>query len=153
MNPRVDAIKEWMLNRMLKPIGRSLRRLLIWIGHFVVLEFGFKEEEDPVAQEGFTTIRFGGPSVKARNWEEHWVGYLTHWATGFIAATGMLTIPVWQHEPVLFVPFLTLSFLVATRQTVEFLRRGDTPGRDIGDHIRGVGAGLVTGVALLAFVI
>ena len=36
---------------------------------------------------------------------------------------------------------ITLSVL--TRQTVEFLRRNDTPARDIGDHI----AGMVLGVA------
>jgi len=35
--------------------------------------------------------------------------------------------------------------MVAVRQTVEFIRRGDTPGRDLGDHLVGFTAGLVAG--------
>ena len=138
---------------VLKLIGRGFRRALICAGPHIVWDYGFKEEEQKPLEPGYTTVRFAGEPVKARDWEKHWVGYLTHWATGFIAATGMLTIPVWQAESVLVTPFLALSLLVGIRQSVEFLRRGDTPGRDIGDHIRGFGVGIATGVVLLAAVI
>ena len=44
--------------------------------------------------------------------------------------------------------FALLSILVVARQTVEFLRRNDTPGRDLGDHLTGYFLGIVLWVAV-----
>ena len=38
--------------------------------------------------------------------------------------------------------FALLPILVVARQTVEFLRQNDTPGRDLGDHITGYVVGI-----------
>ena len=64
-----------------------------------------------------------------------------HAGTGFTAAFGMIVAPLATGEAVLVIPFAGLSTMVAVRQTVEFIRRGDTPGRDLGDHLVGFTAG------------
>ena len=67
-------------------------------------------------------------------------------ATGAIAAAGMLIAPVELHE-LAWIPFALLTPMVWVRQTVEFLRRNDTPGRDLQHHIMGCVAGLIVGSA------
>ena len=44
------------------------------------------------------------------------------------------------------VPFAMLPMLVTARQIVEFVRRRDTPGRDLGDHLTGYVGGLFVGL-------
>ena len=44
------------------------------------------------------------------------------------------------------VPFAMLPLLVVSRQTIEFLRRWDTPGRGMGDHLTGFVIGLLVGL-------
>ena len=67
-------------------------------------------------------------------------------ATGVIAAGGMLIAPVELHQ-LAWIPFALLTLMVWVRQTVEFLRRNDTPGRDLQHHVMGYVAGLVAGSA------
>ena len=73
-------------------------------------------------------------------------------ATGFIAAAGMLVAPVELPElhGLASLPFALLTIMVWVRQTVEFLRRNDTPGRDLQHHMMGYVGGLAVGWAYLA---
>ena len=66
--------------------------------------------------------------------------------TGTIAAAGMLIAPVELHQ-LAWIPFALLTLMVWVRQTVEFIRRNDTPGRDLQHHMIGYVAGLVAGSA------
>ena len=87
--------------------------------------------------------------LQPENWRRWWFAYLAHMATGAIAAAGMLIAPVELH-PVASLPFALLTLMVWVRQTVEFIRRNDTPGRDLQHHMMGYVAGLVVGWAYLA---
>ena len=89
------------------------------------------------------------PDVPPRDHEKWGVAYWAHRATGFIAAAGMMTIPTFTGNIALVVPFGLLTFVVCVRQTVEFMRRRDTPGRDLEDHIYGFIAGLALGLILV----
>ena len=83
-----------------------------------------------------------GNQIPERNWRKWWLGYLAHAATGAMSGAGVgLAITTGELSYAL---TFTLSFHVMVRQTVEFLRRHDTPGRDLGDHITGyvVGGGI-----------
>ena len=82
-----------------------------------------------------------------RDWGEYGWCYLAHGATGAISGAGLgvaivgaiLVSPVY-----LAAAFAALtSLLVFWRQTTEFIRRNDTPGRDMGDHIVGWCVGLL----------
>lgn len=84
--------------------------------------------------------------VPPRDWARWWWAYLLHALTGFVASTGMLVAPAYFGDPSI-VPFAMLPVLVAARQTIEFLRRWDTPGRDMGDHLTGFVIGLFIGLA------
>ena len=84
--------------------------------------------------------------LPGRDWERWGVAYIAHALTGFISSCGTI-IAIDQLEIALVIPFVALSALVCWRQYVEFLRRNDTPGRDLGDHIVGYGIGI--GVGLL----
>ena len=68
--------------------------------------------------------------------------------TGAVAATGMIVSAA--SEPIGIVPFAGVTGLVMVRQTVEFLKRRDTPGRDLGDHLIGYVFGLGVGIVLVA---
>ena len=81
-----------------------------------------------------------------RNWRRWWWAYGLHGATGCIAAGGT-TIAVSHGEVALAAPFLWLSAMVLWRQYLGFLRKNDTPGRDVGDHMIGFVLGLAAGVA------
>lgn len=83
--------------------------------------------------------------VPPRDWSRWWWAYAAHWCTGFVAACGMLVAPVLAGHLAI-VPFAMLPVLVSVRQIVEFLRRWDTPGRDLGDHLTGFVAGLFVGL-------
>ena len=78
------------------------------------------------------------------DWREHGVSYVAYMATGVIAAAGMLIAPVELHQ-LAWMPFALLTLMVWVRQTVEFLRRNDTPGRDLQHHMMGYVAGLIAG--------
>ena len=73
--------------------------------------------------------------------------YPAHVVVGFLAGAGMLLggefIGVW-------IPFALLLGLVIVRQTVEFVRRNDTPGRDLGQTMAGLILGYAFGAWLLA---
>lgn len=73
--------------------------------------------------------------MPARDWRRHSVDYLLHVLLGLAAALS-LGLDTWAVYGVLG----TAIFL--TYQVVEFLRRGDTPARDIFDFALGWGAGL-----------
>ena len=81
-----------------------------------------------------------------RDWGKWGVAYLAHGATGAVASAGSI-ISIVEGPFLLFLPFLFLSGLVCWRQYVEYLRRNDTPGRDLGDHIVGYGIGIGIGLA------
>ena len=87
--------------------------------------------------------------LQPENWRRWWFAYLAHMATGAIAAAGMLIAPVELH-PVASLPFALLTLMVWVRQTVEFIRRNDTPGRDLQHHMMGYLVGLAVGWAYLA---
>ena len=78
------------------------------------------------------------------NWRRWWFAHLSHMATGMIAAAGMLIAPVELHQ-LAWIPFALLTLMVWVRQMVEFLRRNDTPGRDLQHHMMGYVAGLLAG--------
>ena len=75
------------------------------------------------------------PSVPDRNWRKWGLAYIAHAATGALSGAGVGAALAFT-EPAFALSFL-LSVLVMVRQTVEYLRRYDTPGRDLGDHIVG----------------
>ena len=89
------------------------------------------------------TLRWKTP-LQPENWRRWWFAYLAHMVTGAIAAAGMLIAPVELHE-LAWLPFALLTLMVWVRQTVEFLRRNDTPGRDLQHHMMGYVAGLIAG--------
>ena len=81
--------------------------------------------------------------VPARNWGKWWYAYIAHFATGAISGAGV-GAAISTGNPIYALAFL-VSVLVQVRQTIEFLRRFDTPGVDLGDHLAGfVCAGLIT---------
>ena len=82
------------------------------------------------------------------DWGKWWYAHVAHAATGNIAAAGMLIAPFELH-PLAIVPFAGLTLHVAWRQYVEFLRRNDTPGRDLQWHLIGYVSGLAEGVGWL----
>ena len=138
---------------MSKPTGWR-NRMLVSIAKLLIWEAGVHPEPKDESKESVqqVEVRFGGKKLEARDWEKHALPYIVHFMTGLIASTGMMLVTVWQGKPELVVPFFGLSLLVISRQTVEFLRRGDTPGRDLGDHIRGFAIGLVLSVIVIAVV-
>ena len=91
--------------------------------------------------------------VPEENWKKWGYAYIAHMATGFIAALGMMTVPFYFDAWYLVIPFAGLTILSMTRQTIEFLRQNDTPGRDFQHIMMGYVPGLLLGVALLATVI
>ena len=60
----------------------------------------------------------------------------------------MLVVPA-HFGDLSIVPFAMLPMLVTARQIVEFVRRRDTPGRDLGDHLTGYVMGLFVGLAMV----
>lgn len=78
--------------------------------------------------------------VPKRNWSKWWYAYAAHVVTG-ITSGGGIGIAIGVNEPVWALTFL-ITVTVIARQTVEYLRRNDTPGRDLGDHLIGLFAGL-----------
>lgn len=87
--------------------------------------------------------------IPPRDWARWWWAYLLHALTGLVASSGMLVAPV-HYGDLSIVPFAMLPVLVAVRQALEFARRGDTPGRDLGDHLVGFVVGLFAAPAALA---
>ena len=72
--------------------------------------------------------------------------YLCHAAVGALVALGILTAPE-VHDPVaVYAVFAGSSFLIY--QCIEFLRRGDTPARDIADFMVGL---LLAGAGYAAY--
>ena len=85
------------------------------------------------------------------DWKKHWKDYLSHGGTGVIAAAGMLIAPLYFPFPELvFIAFGMVTPAVYARQYIEFLRRNDTPGRDLKHHLMGYVLGLGIGVAWFA---
>ncbi len=99
-----------------------------------------------MSDEQRVVLTFGtSTDLPGRSLREWWWAYLLHGGTGFVAAFGMIVAPLATGEAVLVIPFAGLSAMVGLRQTVEFIRRGDTPGRDLGDHLTGFVFGLIAG--------
>ena len=73
--------------------------------------------------------------VPPRNWKKWAIAYIAHGLTGAMSGAGV-GFAVGIGDPVYALTFL-VSVLVCTRQTLEYLRRNDTPGRDLGDHLTG----------------
>lgn len=95
--------------------------------------------------------RWSNP-VPPRDWRSYGLCYAVHFLTGMIAGAGVgyaIGGVVAHQSPYLLAPALTqlLAFRTDWRQTVEFLRRFDTPGRDMGDSIAGYCFGLLGGMA------
>ena len=82
------------------------------------------------------------------SWRQHMVPYLTHIFVGFAAAFGMVVGPALE-GPILATPFVMLVVFICVRQTVEFMRRRDTPGRDLQHYMMGYMVGLVAGALSL----
>lgn len=93
-------------------------------------------------------LQFGGKNVPPRD-RKHAVPYMVHRGTGAFASLGMAIAPSWG-EWHLVVPFAMIPVIVCSRQAIEFLRRGDTPGRDLEDHLTGFCVGLIVAAILLA---
>ena len=89
--------------------------------------------------------------LPSRNWRKWGVAYVAHAATGFFSSSGSI-ISLDQGLIYLTPAFIQLSLLVCWRQYVEFLRRNDTPGRDLGDHIIGFGAGIAAGMLVSSLI-
>ena len=73
--------------------------------------------------------------IPKRNWRKWWYAYGAHMLTGAISG-GFTAFAVSVNEWT-YAFAIALSVLCFWRQTVEYLRRNDTPGRDMGDHITG----------------
>ena len=86
-----------------------------------------------------------GEAVPQRDWRRWGFAYAAHFATGVISGAGVGAAVA--GAPGLTALSATISGLVMTRQTVEWLRRNDTPGRDMGDHIAGYLVGFLGGIA------
>ena len=91
--------------------------------------------------------RWSNPIPK-RNWHKWGVAYVSHMTTGAIAQCGAVL------GAALIDPFLltavAIHLLVIARQGLEFMRRNDTPGRDLMDHIIGAVIGWGAAAAILA---
>ena len=86
--------------------------------------------------------------VPKENWKKWWVAYISHMGTGAIASIGILLSPKYLH-PLAILAFILLPVLVVCRQTLEFLRRNDTPGRDLKHHLMGYTLGIAIGVIII----
>ena len=65
--------------------------------------------------------------IPPRDWRRYWWAYLLHGLSGGLAAVGILMGGVWR-------TFALVGLAVEMfYQLVEFLRRGDTPARDVKD--------------------
>ena len=80
--------------------------------------------------------------------KKHGIDYAVHFLVGFAAALGMLVGPALENA-VVAVPFVMLVVFICVRQTVEFMRRRDTPGRDLQHYMMGYMGGLGIGALLL----
>ena len=78
--------------------------------------------------------------IPPRNWRKYGYGYVGHGLMGAVVAFGIYLGGVFR---VLAIVGIAIQLVY---QWLEFLRRGDTPGRDTGDIFAGylVGAGFVS---------
>ena len=73
--------------------------------------------------------------VPERNYRKYWLAYIAHAATGALSGAGVATA-IATGNPIYALSYL-ITLQVQVRQTVEYLRRHDTPGRDLGDNLAG----------------
>ena len=91
--------------------------------------------------------------IPARDWRRWGGAYAAHFMTGMIAGfgVGFAAGAVGSSGNAKY-GFAALSHLLSIRsdirQTVESIRRNDTPGRDMGDSIAGWCIGLLSGTAV-----
>ena len=95
--------------------------------------------------------RWRRPPVQPRDWKKYGVAYVAHGVTGFAASFGMIVAGS-HFGWFVFIPFLLLTVEVLYRQTIEYLRRHDTPGRDLQDHLTGYVTGLCAAVAVFVWI-
>ena len=116
--------------------------------------FGLNAESYPedVPPDGANVVHVMQPrrDLPPGSWSKHRVPYITHIFVGFAAAFGMVVGPALEGA-ILAVPFVMLVVFICVRQTVEFMRRRDTPGRDLQHYMMGFMGGLIAGVACLPF--
>lgn len=82
---------------------------------------------------------------KNRHWRRYWPSYLLHWIQGAAVPVLMVSItPVW----------VGISLLVTfiAYQALEYHKRKDTVGVDMGDFLLGLMLGIVFAVLLLIYV-
>jgi len=105
-------------------------------------------EDAPPAGANLVHVVQPRRDLPAGSWREHTVPYFTHIFVGFAAAFGMVVSPALE-GPILAVPFVMLFVFICVRQTVEFMRRRDTPGRDLQHYMMGYMVGLIAGALAL----
>ena len=85
------------------------------------------------------------------DFKKWWYAYIAHGLMGFICSAGTLTFALgltwfgaeFPQVPLAIVAFAPVTFYCFFRQTVEFMRRNDTPGRDMEHHLIGYVVGLL----------
>ena len=87
-------------------------------------------------------IRWKDP-VPPRDWKRWGFAYAAHFTTGVISGLGPV-LGALLGQPTLTASII-LTAAVCARQGLEWGRRNDTPGRDIGDHIIGLALTLAVG--------
>lgn len=78
-----------------------------------------------------------------RSWRRHWSGYLGHGLIGVAVALGIFLGGVWL------VLAITGLVIQLTYQGLSFLRKRDTPGRDVGDVFAGYLIAIIVIVGLI----
>lgn len=111
-----------------------------------------KNEMPNSSNSGYERERWLQP-VPPRNWRRWGGAYAAHFMTGLIAGFGVGfaagATPA-AGNPLYLAAALSqlLSIRSDLRQTVESIRRNDTPGRDMGDSIAGWCIGLLSGAGV-----
>ena len=81
--------------------------------------------------------------IPPRNWRKHGVFYVAHAASGALVAIGIMF-----GGPIRTLALAWLAIRLVY-QWLEFERRGDTPGRDVGDISVGFAAAVVGALAMV----
>lgn len=107
----------------------------------------FSENPPLEEQEKIVKERWKIPIPKP-DWGVWWKEYLTKYVCGFICGGGA----VYATDRFGFeyaVVFLILPFIHVSRQALEFMRRNDTPGRDLEYFVTGMYLGIISSVLYL----
>ena len=92
-------------------------------------------------------IRWKDP-IPPRDWKRWGLAYAAHFTTGLLSGAGLVLTAL--GAPAVIAATLAVTAAVCARQGLEWGRRNDTPGRDVGDHLIGLALMVSAAVVIAA---